>query len=232
VIDPAPLKDRAALVISAAGGIGRAKAAALAAVRVSLALADRHAPWPSQDTELEVDVTSRDEAHAIVARTVEACGRLDIPVNVAGVVSTGATARVPEAEWDRVIAVNLKGSFPCCQAAIPTMRANRHGRIVNIGQIVGKNGGNARPWLDPAEQQKSGNVAYDVSKAGVRALTSLPGRERAADGSTVNEVAPGPVASAMTTTFPAPLRALIPVGRMAGAIAGEVFDVNGGMLGD
>jgi 3-oxoacyl-[acyl-carrier protein] reductase len=170
-------------------------------------------------------------------------------VNVAGVVSTGAAATLAEEEWDRVLGVNLKGSFLCCQAAIPAMRANGYGRIVNIGSIIGKNGGNARPWLDPAEQAHAGNVAYGVSKAGVHAMTFFLARELAADGITVNAVAPGPIASAMTTSFPAQLQALIPLGRMGRAedvaaaivflagpgaafITGEVLDVNGGMFAD
>jgi 3-oxoacyl-[acyl-carrier protein] reductase len=251
VTHPAPLAGRVALVTGATGGIGRATAAALAAAGAKLALADRAAPdaVPDGALALAVDVTRQDQVQAMVARTVEAFGRLDILVNVAGVVSMGAAATLPEAEWDRVMAVNLKGSFLCCQAVIPAMRANRFGRIVNIGSIVGKNGGNGRPWLDPAEQQKAGNVAYGVSKAGVHALTFFLARELAADGITVNAVAPGPIASAMTTNFPEQLRAMIPVGRMGRAeevaaaivflvgpdaafITGEVLDVNGGMLGD
>ena len=98
-------------------------------------------------------------------------------------------------------------------------------------------------------QTVAGNVAYGVSKAGVHALTFFLAREVAADGITVNAVAPGPIASDMTTNFPAALRALIPVGRMgraeevaaavaflagpsAGFITGEVLDVNGGMWAD
>jgi 3-oxoacyl-[acyl-carrier protein] reductase len=170
-------------------------------------------------------------------------------VNVAGVVSVGAAATLPEAEWDRVLDVNLKGTFLCCQAAIPAMRINRYGRIVNIGSIVGKNGGNARAWLDRTEQDKAGNIAYGVSKAGVHALTFFLARELAADSITVNAVAPGPIASAMTAVFPANLQALIPVGRMGRAeevaaaiaflagpdaafITAEVLDVNGGMWAD
>jgi 3-oxoacyl-[acyl-carrier protein] reductase len=103
--------------------------------------------------------------------------------------------------------------------------------------------------MDRAEQDRAGNVAYGVSKAGVHAMTFFLARELATDGITVNAVAPGPVASAMTTNFPAPLQALIPVGRMgraeevaaaicflagpdAGFITGEVLDINGGMWAD
>ena len=224
-------------------------AAALGARGAKLALADIAAPAVPAALCLAVDVTDEASIAAMVARTVETHGRLDILVNVAGVVSMGAAATLPRAEWERVLAVNLTGSFLCCQAAIPAMRANRHGRIVNIGSIVGKNGGNARPWLDPAEQARAGNVAYGVSKAGVHAMTWFLARELAADGITVNAVAPGPIATTMTTTFPEHLRALIPVGRMgraeevaaaiaflagpeAGFITGEVLDINGGMWSD
>ena len=243
------LEGRVALVTGAAGGIGSATARALLARGARLALADRVAPVMEAALNLAVDVTDSAQVRAMVDRVVAEYGRLDILVNVAGTVSMGAAATLPEAEWDRVMAVNLKGSFLCCQAVIPAMRANRHGRIINIGSIIGKNGGNARPWIDAAEQDRASNVAYGVSKAGVHAMTAFLARELAADGITVNAVAPGPIASAMTTNFPAALQALIPVGRMGraeevaaaiaflagpdtGFITGEVLDINGGMWSD
>ena len=244
------LAGRVALVTGAAGGIGRAVAAALGRVGASVVLADLAAPpAPEGVLTLALDVTRRADVEAAVERVATTFGRLDILVNVAGVVSTGSAVTLPEAEWDRVLGVNLKGTFFCCQAAIPAMRANGHGRIVNIGSIVGKNGGNARAWLDRGELDRAGNAAYGVSKAGVHALTWFLAREVAADGITVNAVAPGPIESDMTTGFPAALRALIPVGRMgraeevaaavaflagpdAGFITGEVLDVNGGMWAD
>lgn len=242
------LQGRVALVTGAAGGIGSAAVMALTAAGAQVAVADMKEPQGGA-LSLAVDVTKRDEVQAMVARTVEALGRLDILVNVAGVVSMGAAATLPEEEWDRVLDINLKGTFLSCQAAIPAMRANRHGRIVNIGSIIGKNGGNPRPWIDRAEQERASNIAYGVSKAGVHAMTFFLARELAADGITVNAVAPGPIASPMTTNFPAHLQALIPVGRMgraeevaaaicflagpdAGFITGEVLDINGGMWAD
>ncbi len=245
----ATLEGRVALVTGAAGGIGSATARALAARGARLALADRAAPAMEGALNLAVDVTDSAQVRAMVDRVVAELGRIDILVNVAGTVSMGAAATLPEAEWDRVMAVNLKGSFLCCQAVIPAMRANRHGRIINIGSIIGKNGGNARPWIEAAEQDRASNVAYGVSKAGVHAMTAFLARELAADGITVNAVAPGPIASAMTTNFPAALQALIPVGRMGraeevaaaiaflagpdtGFITGEILDINGGMWSD
>jgi 3-oxoacyl-[acyl-carrier protein] reductase len=195
------------------------------------------------------DVTHREQVQAVVGRTVSELGRLDILVNVAGIVSFGAAATLSEAEWDRVIDINLKGTFLCCQAVISTMRAQGWGRIINLGSIIGKNGGNARPWIDASEQDRSSNVAYGASKAGVHAITAFLARELAADGITVNAIAPGPIASAMTTSLPAALKALIPVGRMgqaedvanaalflagerAGFVTAEILDVNGGMWAD
>lgn len=245
----APLEGRVALVTGAAGGIGSATARELSVRGARLALADRAAPAVEGALNLAVDVTDSAQVRAMVDRVVAEFGRLDILVNVAGTVSMGAAATLPEAEWDRVMAVNLKGSFLCCQAVIPAMRANRHGRIINIGSIIGKNGGNARPWIDPAEQDRASNLAYGVSKAGVHAMTAFLARELAPDGITVNAVAPGPIASTMTTNFPAALQALIPVGRMGraeevaaaiaflagpdtGFITGEILDINGGMWSD
>ncbi len=252
------MKGRVAIITGAAGGIGSAVATALAQAGATLCLCDT-APLDAGAEALrahggpvlpvQLDVTQRKAVTAMVAQVEAAFGRVDILVNVAGIVSAGAAATLVEAEWDRVLDINLKGSFLCCQAVIPAMRRNGWGRIVNLGSIIGKNGGNPRPWIDPAEQDRASNIAYGVSKAGVHAMTFFLARELAADGITVNAVAPGPIASAMTTSFPAALQALIPLGRMgratevaaavrfllsedSGFITGEVLDVNGGMWAD
>ncbi len=251
-------EPRIALVTGAAGGIGAACAQALAEAGWNLALADARESFGvaaaaraqgRRALPLALDVTSKASVEAMVAATLAEYGRVDALVNVAGVVGFGSAAEMPEAEWDRVIAINLKGSFLCCQAVIAPMRAQGGGRIVNIGSIIGKNGGNARPWIDRGEQQRSSSIAYGVSKAGVHAMTSFLAKELAADNIAVNAVAPGPIASAMTTAFPEALRALIPAGRMGRAaevarvvaflaspetsfVTGEIIDVNGGMWMD
>jgi 3-oxoacyl-[acyl-carrier protein] reductase len=252
------LAERVALITGAAGGIGSAVARRFSREGAVVALADRAAPDALQkDIEaaggealaIATDVTNSADVHAMVERTLARFGRLDILVNVAGIVSTGSAETLPESEWDRVIDINLKGTFLACQAVIPCMRFRRYGRIINLGSVLGKNGGNPRPWIDRAEQEKAGNVAYGVSKAGVHAMTWYLAKELAADNITVNAIAPGPVASAMTTNFPETLKRLIPAGRMGSTddvaeaalflaaettsfITGEVLDVNGGMWCD
>jgi 3-oxoacyl-[acyl-carrier protein] reductase len=196
-----------------------------------------------------LDVRSKPQLLALVDSLRQSLGPVDTLVNVAGVVSFGSAQDLAEAEWDRVIDINLKGSFLAVQAVIPGMRELGFGRIVNLGSVVGKNSGNARPWISPDEQHRAGNVAYGVSKAGIHSMTGFLARELACHGITVNAVAPGPIATEMTTDFPAALRALIPRGRMGTAedvvravgfliqresdfITGEVLDVNGGMWSD
>jgi 3-oxoacyl-[acyl-carrier protein] reductase len=240
-----------ALVTGGAGGIGRAVSIALAAHGAQVIAADRVAfEPPSAGVQgVSLDVTRRADVLRCMDDAVARLGRLDILVNVAGIVSLGNAETLAEAEWDRVIDINLKGTFLCCQAAIGHMKRSGGGRIVNLGSVIGKNGGNPRPWLDPREQERASNVAYGVSKAGVHCMTAFLAKELAAANITVNAVAPGPVASAMTSNFPQTLRDLIPVGRMgaadeiaaavlflasprSGFVTGEIMDVNGGIWCD
>lgn len=256
---PCDFEGRVALVTGGLGAIGSAVVEALRARGARVIAVDGSASADPDDVSdadlrgqppaLRLDVTQAGDLRAVVARIASALAPVDLLVNVAGVVSFGAAADLPEAEWDRVMGVNLKGSFLACQAVVPGMKRLRFGRIVNMGSVVGKNSGNARAWLDPTEQARAGNVAYGVSKAGVHAMTGFLAKELAGDGVTVNAVAPGPIATGMTAHFPDQLKALIPVGRMgtpadvasavlylahrdAGYITGEVLDLNGGMWCD
>jgi len=252
------LQGRMAIVTGATGGIGSAICRRFARAGADICLADIKSTagiaaevraLGCEAVECAADVSRSEDVRQMIATALTSFGRIDILVNVAGTVSMGPAESISEAEWDRVLAVNLKSVFLCCQAVIKPMREQRYGRIVNIGSVVAKNGGNPRPWIDRAEQARAGNVAYGASKAGVHVLTHFFAKELAADGITVNAVAPGPIASAMTTGFPDQLRALIPVGRMgtadevaeavaflagenSGYITSEVLDVNGGIWGD
>lgn len=250
--------DRVAWVTGAAGGLGSAIARRLAVEGANLCLVDR-VDTGSLAGEIQAlgarcihtvaDVTDSVQIQAAHDLCIDQFGTLDILVNVAGIVSLGASDEVTEDEWNRVLACNLTSVFLCARAVLPGMRSRKYGRIVTISSVLGKNGGNPRPWIDAGEQARAGNVAYGAAKAGIHAITAYLAKENAHYGITVNAVAPGPIATRMTSGFPRTLQNLIPVGRMgtpeevadavaflagdaAGFVTGEVLDVNGGMWTD
>ena len=252
------MPNRIALITGAAGGLGRAAVLRLAAEGARLCLVDR-ASMAEVRAEVDAlggvamdvvaDVTDSSAIQRAVDQLMNRFGRLDVLVNIAGISSHGASDDVTEEEWNRVIACNLTSVFLCCKAVLPIMRRQKYGRIVNISSVLGKNGGNPRPWIDSEEQKRAGSLAYGAAKAGIHALTSYLAKENAHFGITVNAVAPGPIVTRMTRDFPQTLQNLIPVGRMgkpeevadaiaflagdaAAFITGEVLDVNGGMWVD
>lgn len=240
-----------AMVTGAGGAIGSAVCRLLAAQGYRVAALDLSEPatLPAGAWFRACDVSSRAAVAAAVEEVERELGEIDALVNVAGVVSKGSALDLDEAELQRVLRINVQGTLIPCQLVGRRMAERGRGAIVNIGSVVGKNGGNARPWLDPAEQASAGNVAYGMSKAAVHSLTQFLAKELASRGVRVNAVAPGPIATDMTTTFPETLRALIPLGRMgraeevaeavafllsdkAGFISGEILDINGALWCD
>ena len=246
---------RVVWVTGANGGIGQAvvqefrrRGAIVIASDLKADVSIENSDFSTQQS-VQLDVTKRSQVHALVQRIATQCGTVDTLINVAGVVSFGSAQDLSEEEWDRVIDINLKGSFLTSQSVLTGMKEKKFGRIIQMGSVVGKNAGNARPWIDPNEQARASNVAYGVSKAGVHIMTGFLARETASFGITVNALAPGPIATEMTKGFPDNLRALIPVGRMgetndivhavmflahqdAGFVTGEILNVNGGMWSD
>ena len=192
------LEGRAALVTGGASGIGAAVGLALAREGCDVALVDREAGGPVGAIEamgrrahaIRADV--RDCAGA--ARVVEAAraglGRLDILVCSAGITADAPVWKMTEAQWDDVIAVNLKGVWNYNRAVAGTLREQRGGRIVNIASINGLRG-------------KFGQANYAASKAGVIALSKTLARELGKYDVNVNVVAPGLVATPMTRNLPA-----------------------------
>lgn len=240
-----------ALITGGGGMIGQAVARRLASAGMRLALADRSEPAAvsAECRCYAADLTDAAQVRALVDSVLADFGRIDCLVTAAGVTSTGSFESITFEEWDRVHAINLRGVFLANQAAIAPMRRQAFGRIVNIGSVLAKNGGNPRPWIDAGEQERAGNAAYGAAKAGVHALTLYLAKELAAHGITVNAVAPGPIASPMTTSFPDALVRQIPAGRMgqpeevasavawlcsreAAFVTGEIIDVNGGLWMD
>lgn len=240
-----------ALITGGGGMIGQAVARRMAAGGARMALADMAEPGPVEGDcrTYAADLADITQVREVIARTLADFGRIDCLVTAAGVTSLGSFESITPEEWDRVHTINLRGVFLANQAVIAPMRAQSSGRIVNIGSVLAKNGGNPRPWIDPGEQERAGNAAYGAAKAGVHALSLYLAKELAGHGITVNAVAPGPIASPMTTSFPEALVRQIPAGRMgqpdevasavawlctpeAAFVTGEIIDVNGGLWMD
>jgi NAD(P)-dependent dehydrogenase (short-subunit alcohol dehydrogenase family) len=182
------------LITGGAGGMGRAIAAAFLEEGDAVAIADVSeeglraavADVRAGDTTLEVitvDVRRVDECERMVAEAVERLGRLDVLVNAAGVWVEGPTAEMTEAQWDRTVDVNLKGTFFACRFAIPHLERTE-GCIVNISSDYGLVGG-------------PGAAIYNASKGGVSLLTRSLGLELAAKGVRCNAVCPADVDTPM-----------------------------------
>ncbi|MBN9444366.1 SDR family NAD(P)-dependent oxidoreductase [Bosea sp. (in: a-proteobacteria)] len=226
------LNRRIALLTGGGGGIGRAVAERFAASGATVIVWDLSGP-----ADERVDVTDEAAVTAAMQRLLARHGRLDILVNCAGI--TGPNLRIedyPLADWQRTVDISLKSTFLCCKAAVPAMRAQNSGRIVNLASIAGKEG-------------NATMTAYSAAKGAVIALTKALGRELADTGIRVNCVAPAVIATPMnrqmTSEAYAAVIAKIPLGRpgqpeeVAAMIAwlasdecsfstGACFDLSGG----
>jgi 3-oxoacyl-[acyl-carrier protein] reductase len=143
--------------------------------------------------KVKADVSKQAEVHAMFQTVLKHFGRVDILVNNAGTMGQTQLLEITEAEWDRVLAVNLKGMFNCCQAVIPIFLKQSGGKIINMSSIAGKTGG-------------ASGVHYGASKAGVIGLTMALSTEFAKKNIYVNAIAPGPVRTEMFENLPASLQ--------------------------
>ena len=177
--------QRVALVTGAAGGIGGATAARFLAGGWKVAAVDVQPISPSSDDHhpITADLGSVAQCRAAVEQAVEWGGRLDAVVNAAGVWTEGPSAETTEAEWDRVLGVNLKGLYFVTSAAIPHLAASE-GCVVNLSSDAGIQG-------------NAGAAVYCASKGGVSILTKALALELAPHGIRVNAVCPGDVDSPM-----------------------------------
>lgn len=193
------LDGKTAIVTGAARGLGREYAHRMAAAGMNVLAADmrdcgetaKGAPGPGRVVAAEVDVADAVSADAMAARAVEEFGRIDVLVNNAalyGSLTGGRMDTLDEAEWDSCMAVNVKGIWLCCRAALPAMREQGEGSIINIASLAGVYG---MPYA----------LHYSTSKAAVIGLTRALARELGSAWIRVNAVAPSAVMTEGTAEF-------------------------------
>ncbi len=192
-----PLAGKVAWVTGSARGIGKSIARKLADDGADLALTDVlsddldktahefRSEYGVRVLQQILDVTDRDGAIAFVQKITDELGGLSILVNNAGITRDGLLMRMSATDWERVINVNLTGTFVCTQAAIKPMMKARYGKIVNIASVVGVMG-------------NAGQANYSASKAGMIGLTKSVAKELAGRGIRANAVAPGFIETEMT----------------------------------
>lgn len=191
-----PVNDQVAIVTGAGQGIGRAIALRLARDGMNVVVADLKVSQAEQvasevralgrqSIAFKMDVTNAEQREQLLATTQEKMGRLDVLVNNAGVNSFSTPLEVTEAHWDMVMNVNTKAVWFLCQAALKIMTEQKRGRIVNLASIAGKMASTLH------------HPIYNVSKAGVIALTKTFAHAAAPYGVRVNCVCPGIIDTAM-----------------------------------
>ncbi len=240
------LSGKKALITGASGGIGGAIAKALHAQGADVALSGRNVEALNKlaaeigNERVHVvpgDLGSAEGAEAVIKLSEEKMGQVDILVNNAGLTKDGLFMRMKDEDWQVVQDVNLTAPFRLIRAAIKGMMKRRNGRVINITSVVGVTG-------------NPGQANYCASKAGMIGMTKSMAAEVAARGITLNCVAPGFIATAMTDALndeqKASINATIPAGQMgtpediaasvvylaadeAKYITGQTLHVNGGM---
>jgi 3-oxoacyl-[acyl-carrier protein] reductase len=242
------LIGKVSLITGAAQGIGLATAKKFAQEGAVVVVCDIHAEavnaavaqcqaFGAQVEGHAMDVTQRDQVDAVVAAVLARHGRIDVLVNNAGITQDARLQNMTQAQFDRVIDVNLRGVFHCAQAVANTMVAQGSGVILNASSVVGIYG-------------NFGQTNYAASKFGVIGFTKTWSRELGPKGVRVNAVAPGFIATPILSTIPekviAEIAQRVPLRRLgqpeeianvyaflasdeASYINGEVIEVSGGM---
>ena len=244
------LEGKIALVTGAAKGIGRAIALALAADGATVivnyngsaqkaeAVVDEIKALGKDSEAYQCNVANTADVDAMIKDVIKRYGSLDILVNNAGITRDNLIMKMSEEDFDKVIDVNLKGSFNMMRFVSRQMLRQRSGRMISMASVVGIAG-------------NAGQANYAASKAGIIGMTKSAARELASRGVTVNAVAPGFIETDMTEVLPEKIKeasaAQIPLGKFgkaedvanavaflasedAGYITGQVLHVDGGMV--
>ena len=240
------LEDRVAVVTGSSRGIGRAVAERFAAEGAVIVLNSRSAkdlePVAASIEQrggkalaIAADIGDRSQVQKLFAQVLEAHGRVDILVNNAGVHQVVPFLDLTEQEWDRVMQVNLKGTFYCAQAAIPGMVKRAQGVIVNVSSVAARTGGKF-----PVHH-------YVAAKSAVIGLTRSLSNEFAPQGLRINCICPGIIATEMAREIASAFESAIPMQRVgtpdevaemilflasdrSSYMTGQTVDVNGGLF--
>ena len=243
------LDGKVALITGAARGIGKAIALKFAQEGADVAFTDLVINEAAEETISEIaayghkvkgyasNAANFDETHTVVEEILKEFGHIDILVNNAGITKDGLVLRMSEAQWDAVIAVNLKSAFNFIHAVIPSMARQKGGSIINMASIAGQMG-------------NPGQINYASSKAGLIAMAKTVAKEMGSRGIRANAIAPGFIVSEMTNALPEAVREEyiknIPLKRggtveeiantalylgsdLSSYVTGQVIAVNGGL---
>ena len=243
------LDGKVALITGAARGIGKAIALKFASEGADVAFTDLVINEAAEETISEIsafghkvkgyasNAANFDETHAVVEEILKEFGHIDILVNNAGITKDGLVLRMSEAQWDAVIAVNLKSAFNFIHAVIPSMARQKGGSIINMASIAGQMG-------------NPGQINYASSKAGLIAMAKTVAKEMGSRGIRANAIAPGFIVSEMTNALPEAVReeyiksiplkrggtvdeiantALYLASDLSSYVTGQVIAVNGGL---